>query len=167
MLLTRMTTRQWMLVAVVVACALGTRSEVERRRERYRQRADALEREALIARVELSIAAHPGTGCVVPNVDPKAAGLPVALEGYRRRVLYFQRLRDKYQRAARYPWLPVAHDPPEPESGATPDLEMGLLSAKGDMRDVTVPGSAYHHGVDGNRGGLGADPRPRRLELAI
>jgi hypothetical protein len=28
---------------------------------------------------------------------------------------YFHSLRQKYERAARYPWLPVEPDPPEPE----------------------------------------------------
>jgi hypothetical protein len=31
-----------------------------------------------------------------------------------RRAAYHSRLRSKYERAARYPWLPVAPDPPEP-----------------------------------------------------
>ena len=30
-------------------------------------------------------------------------------------IYYHMDLRYKYQRAARYPWLPVASDPPEPE----------------------------------------------------
>jgi hypothetical protein len=33
----------------------------------------------------------------------------------RERVEHFERLGLKYERAARYPWLPVAPDPPEPE----------------------------------------------------
>jgi FtsZ-interacting cell division protein ZipA len=33
----------------------------------------------------------------------------------RRRMDYHRDLAEKYERAARYPWLPVAPDPPEPE----------------------------------------------------
>jgi hypothetical protein len=32
-----------------------------------------------------------------------------------RRREYYDQMRKKYERAARYPWLPVAPDPPEPE----------------------------------------------------
>jgi hypothetical protein len=34
---------------------------------------------------------------------------------YRRRAEFYSLLRGKYERAARYPFLPVAPDPPEPE----------------------------------------------------
>ncbi len=34
---------------------------------------------------------------------------------YKQRAEFYSRLREKYDRAARYPWLPVAPDPPEPE----------------------------------------------------
>jgi len=36
-------------------------------------------------------------------------------ENCRKLVPYYQSLRRKYERAARYPWLPVEPDPPEPE----------------------------------------------------
>jgi hypothetical protein len=36
-------------------------------------------------------------------------------DSLRRRSEYHRRLRRKYERAARYPWLPVAPDPPEPK----------------------------------------------------
>ena len=41
----------------------------------------------------------------------------VALRGRApvRFVYYSRRLAEKYEHAARYPWLPVAPDPPEPE----------------------------------------------------
>jgi hypothetical protein len=32
-----------------------------------------------------------------------------------RRIQHYRRLAEKYDFAARYPWLPVAPDPPEPE----------------------------------------------------
>ena len=33
----------------------------------------------------------------------------------RQRAIYHAALRRKYERAARYPWLPVPPDPPEPK----------------------------------------------------
>ena len=40
--------------------------------------------------------------------------LEEALELNRRALRISERARDKYQRAARYPWLPVEPDPPDP-----------------------------------------------------
>jgi hypothetical protein len=37
------------------------------------------------------------------------------VEGNNRCVAYHERMGEKYDRAARYPFLPVAPDPPEPE----------------------------------------------------
>jgi hypothetical protein len=34
---------------------------------------------------------------------------------YANRIAYHAALKAKYERAARYPWLPIAPDPPEPE----------------------------------------------------
>jgi hypothetical protein len=66
--------------------------------------------------LELSIAVNPTQGCVVTAVDPEAVqGLLAALDDYRQRALYYRRLRQKYERAARYPWIPVESDPPEPK----------------------------------------------------
>jgi hypothetical protein len=45
------------------------------------------------------------------NADKWAA----VANGYRGMKGYHEAMRDKYAHAARYPWLPVAPDPPEPE----------------------------------------------------
>lgn len=125
----RMTTRRWIIAVAVVATFLGIRSGVERQREMYRQRAAGLDRDVLIAQVNLLEAKNPGTGCVdvhilLHSLDHReaarvsveeAADRHVALEGYRRRARHYERLRDKYQRAVRYPWLPVWPDRPLPE----------------------------------------------------
>jgi hypothetical protein len=34
---------------------------------------------------------------------------------WQERLAYFTAMKDKYEHAARYPWLPVPPDPPEPE----------------------------------------------------
>jgi hypothetical protein len=56
----------------------------------------------------------------IPISDPPEAGTAAFQEWEREqerqrlRVEHFDQLRLKYERAARYPWLPVAPDPPEP-----------------------------------------------------
>jgi hypothetical protein len=88
----------------------------------YHRFALALERMYLIAMIDLACEVHPQAVCKLPEVDPEDDGLPDAVNGYRQRARYFKLLKDKYQYAVRYPWLPVAGDPPEPEatsSGAT------------------------------------------------
>jgi len=42
-------------------------------------------------------------------------GRPLSPEAARVHVAYWEPIRSKYERAARYPWLPVAPDPPRPE----------------------------------------------------
>jgi hypothetical protein len=44
-------------------------------------------------------------------------GAEAQLGYYRRQAEYVRRLKLKYELASRYPWLPVAPDPPEPEQG--------------------------------------------------
>ena len=46
--------------------------------------------------------------------DSKAKNASSAIR-YRMKRDYYAATRAKYERAARYPWLPVAPDPPEPE----------------------------------------------------
>jgi hypothetical protein len=46
---------------------------------------------------------------------------PAKSELSRNRVAYHARLRVKYERVARYPWLPIDPDPPSPD-GVTPPL---------------------------------------------
>jgi hypothetical protein len=50
----------------------------------------------------------------VARWDRTAAGWAEWSAGHRARASYHARLRRKYERAARYPWLPVPADPPEP-----------------------------------------------------
>jgi hypothetical protein len=115
-----------MVAVAVVAGLFGTRSLIEQRREMYRQLARASERNYLLAMVDLSCEVHPEAGCKLPEVDPEDDGLPRSADEYRQRARFFRLQKDKYQRAVRYPWLPVAPDPPEPEAtslGAMGDPE--------------------------------------------
>jgi hypothetical protein len=69
----------------------------------------------------LEQARHYADASGTPCSEPPEAGTEAfqewigEQERQRRRVEHFDRLRLKYERAARYPWLPVAPDPPPPD----------------------------------------------------
>ena len=46
---------------------------------------------------------------------PFQIGTPVSPEVARERIAYWELILSKYERLARYPWLPIEPDPPEPE----------------------------------------------------
>ncbi len=93
MRLPRMTTRRWMIVVAVVAvgCA-AVASLVERRRERF----------ARIAERHVSVFLTPITR--FPDPERRSA----------KRLDWHSKMADKYLHATRYPWLPLAPDPPKP-----------------------------------------------------
>jgi hypothetical protein len=93
MRLPRMTTRWWMIVVAVVAvvCAAAA-ALLERRRERL----------ARIAERHISVFLTPTTDFPDPETW---SGIRLDWHG---------EMADKYLRATRYPWLPVAPDPPDP-----------------------------------------------------
>ena len=90
MRLPRMTTRRWMVVVAVLSVGLATvahhRGLVLRQRAAYHEKIERL------------------------VTDTSAAQVPVNAAIRDRHA----RLKEKYWRAARYPWLPVGADPPEP-----------------------------------------------------
>jgi hypothetical protein len=89
-----------MFATAVVAFVVGVGVECEPRRARFvRQATDYLRRENLAR----SLAS-----------DLRRSGNPSYLRAARRAEFY-GRLREKYERAAEHPWLPVWPDPPEPE----------------------------------------------------
>jgi hypothetical protein len=101
MRLPRMTTRRWMVAVAVIAvgCAvLASLIEmrraflIEMRRERF----------ARIADRHLSVFLTPAQ-----VRDPERCSAE--------RLDWHSKMADKYMRAARYPWLPVEPDPPNPK----------------------------------------------------
>ena len=97
----------------VVALSLGGHSEwraMRRRAETYAARA---RHHADLVAVLRSIAARDGEEAPV-DVSP-GPGARSVLFPLRVVAAHEDRLRRKYERAARYPWLPVPPDPPEPE----------------------------------------------------
>jgi hypothetical protein len=90
MRLPRMTTRRWMVAIAVVAVGLA---DVGRRRHL-----------ALLQRA----AYHEEIERLVTNTAPQVPANAAIRDLH-------ARLKEKYWRAARYPWLPVRPDPPEPK----------------------------------------------------
>jgi hypothetical protein len=116
--LMRPVVRQPRITAATVAVVLVIGSENERRREMFQHRAAELRwlvsssRANLRYAVSAARATQDAKCSIIPDVDPEDSGLPASVERLRRQALYYQRLKDKYERAARYPWLPIAPDPP-------------------------------------------------------
>ena len=112
MRLPRMTTRRWMIAVAVVAILLGAGLETGRRSFRFARLSDCHSNAALECfHALMTLGGWP------PPQDPSPAELGRVRNLYRVRALvhYHSALTQKYERAARYPWLPVAPDPPEPE----------------------------------------------------
>jgi len=92
----RFTVRRMMIAVAIVAALLGWLGE---RRARF-----------------LRLSAHYGRlakSYLDLQPDPQPGEYPDAT-GWRQ-IIWSWGLRSKYERAARYPWLPIAPDPPEPD----------------------------------------------------
>jgi hypothetical protein len=118
MQLPRMTTRRWMVAVAILATGVWS-WEIARRANRYRALAAAMQERELVARdaVGLSAGAAQFKGCdfTIPEAfDPETARLSAYSERYRRLLFHYRRMRQKYEAAARCPWLPVEPDPRPP-----------------------------------------------------
>ena len=92
MRLPRMTTRRWMVAVAILAVGLEATAALFRRHHALLQRAAYHEK---IERLVTDTAAQVRANAAIRDRHA--------------------RLKEKYWRAARYPWLPVGPDPPEPE----------------------------------------------------
>lgn len=134
----RMTTRRWM--AIVLAAALISGAAVAGLRigrlhaafvataqrhttmERSRAAQEAMERKSIESWIRVTMnmlifAERRGVDSQVNKEDTRLRleSFRQSLALARRRTAYHAAMARKYRRAARYPWLPVAPDPPEPE----------------------------------------------------
>lgn len=100
----RFTVRRLMVVVATVAVVLGL-GGMWMRRERYVGLAHAYSLQEQVARD------HPGLSQVT-KMDRRGK---VLLNAFPDKLARYTRMRAKYEHAARYPWLHVAPDPPEPE----------------------------------------------------
>jgi hypothetical protein len=138
MRLPRMTTRRWMAAVAIVAVAIG--GEMMRRRSvSYRGQANryalaeakvrtwgknsdqrTAEHKKHLRKVQSF--AESGGGAFRASwksfIDSATRSVTLAseeAERFHRLAAHYAALRMKYERAARYPWLPVEPDPPKPE----------------------------------------------------
>jgi hypothetical protein len=126
MRLPRMTTRRWMIAVAVMATA-DWAWEISCRAYEYKLRAAAMQEREMVFRyvlgLEAGVAEFKGCDATVPQeFDPTTAILPADAERLRRQFFHFRRMRQKYEAAARRPWLPIEPDPPVPRwtpSGAS------------------------------------------------
>jgi hypothetical protein len=102
-----------MITVAVVATLFGAGLELTRRSRRFARAA------AYHSNLSLE---HFGTQMALGGEPPPLENIPPAGLGPARYLLrtkalvrYHSALTAKYQHAARYPWLPVAPDPPEPQ----------------------------------------------------
>jgi hypothetical protein len=111
MRLLRMTTRQWMIAVAVVAfisvgVSLPHRWYLHQQAEAHAMQVEFAEEMArrCVSQADFLGASDPST----------TRRLHRSAEVYTRRVAYHAQLRQKYERAAIYPWLSVEPDPPPP-----------------------------------------------------
>jgi hypothetical protein len=120
MRLPRMTTRRWIIVVAIVALVVGG-MVLARRQGVYRVRAAFYAQQEQVATRRLrhwtqEVVRFSGR----PQSDEQRR-LAELMEDYSRdRVAYHARLKVKYRRAAHYPWLPIAPDPPTPDGIKAP-----------------------------------------------
>jgi hypothetical protein len=111
--LPRLTTRRWMIAVAVVAILIGAVLEVHRRSRRFARLAayhSNLSLEHFHTQMALGVDPLP-----LEPVPPAGPGAARYLRREKALVRYHSELTAKYERAARYPWLPVTPDPPEPD----------------------------------------------------
>jgi hypothetical protein len=99
----RFTVRRLMVVVALAALLLGVIAGVENRRRSFLSLVDA-HRAGMIAWEE-------GDPSETSRERFDLSGRKVSLKDHR----WHLQMAEKYERAARYPWLPVAPDPPAPE----------------------------------------------------
>jgi hypothetical protein len=107
------TIRRLMVLVMIAGLALGAES-MRRRSHAYRARAAQCGQWVAVNKAMIGSIALGGTN---PGVSAQETRRRIEAEekSARRRAEHYQRLESKYERAARYPWLPVEPDPPMPE----------------------------------------------------
>jgi hypothetical protein len=80
-------------------------------------RVDALRRDKALDRLALSLSPEMANKPkeIRQVAETMLASTNAGVKDSARFLAYFKQLRPKYERGARYPWLPVPPDPPEPK----------------------------------------------------
>ena len=128
MRLPRMTTRRWMVSVAVLAVGLAA-AALFRRHLILRERGDYHAR-----REGVHTAQARRIGPIAPVFADRYPGIADELRAYAAGETeigaWHARLKEKYRRVARFPWLAIEPDPPEPE---------GPLKLE-DLHNVDIPG---------------------------
>jgi hypothetical protein len=104
-----------MISLAVIALVLGAAEEMHRRSKRFARLARFhayIEMEHLST--VMAFGGDPPPLEELEKLPPGAQGPMRYLDRAKRLMLYHRALKGKYDRAARYPWLRVELDPPEP-----------------------------------------------------
>lgn len=116
----RFTVRGMMIVVAIIGTGFGG-YRMHRHRLRSLGRAQShAESESHCSFMWSEVPAYPDfrwPGDLRPSRTPDEIrkAVEVARSSWDRKIEYHAARRRKYERAARYPWFPVAPDPPEPE----------------------------------------------------
>jgi hypothetical protein len=102
----RFTVRSLMVVVAVVALSIWAKLQLDARSTYFRQ---------LVARYYDKRYAAAAFGYSGPGGAIMEARLKADEVRRAKASAYYSNLIQKYERAARYPWLPVASDPPKPD----------------------------------------------------
>jgi hypothetical protein len=113
--LPRMTTRRWMLAVAAVAALFGGATVLPRLWILRRQYLTTAERYGYWeTRINGVVALRQEITYYALWQPRGPEPSPARLASMKARASYYGEMRAKYERAARYPWLPIATDPPPP-----------------------------------------------------
>jgi hypothetical protein len=120
-------TVRWMMLAVAVAAVVIGGTVIARRQRVYRVRAAFHAQQEQVAakrwrhwsQAEVRLSRPPGDRNP-PRSDQEPQIVVEMVDYSRNRAAYHARLRVKYERLARYPWLTIAPDPPSPDGSKPP-----------------------------------------------
>jgi hypothetical protein len=102
-----------MVAVAIVAILIGTGLEINRRLRRFARLAGHHSRVAI--EQFGTFMAFGGDSAALDEVPPAGWGPARYLRRLKASIGHHHAMALKYESAARYPWLPVAPDPPEPE----------------------------------------------------
>ena len=114
MRLPRMTTRRWMVVVAVIGLLVGGGVRLKRRRDYFLSLARSHAQKMPSSTAE-GKALRSRFGSTSRMSGEEILLLSRDFDRLRNRADHHAALRRKYERAARYPWMSVEPDPPEPE----------------------------------------------------
>jgi hypothetical protein len=114
MRLPRMTTRRWMVAVAVIGLMIGGWVRLEQRRDYFLSLAQSHQKE-VASYTARGMALKSRLGYTSGMTDKEIMHLYRVYDRMMDRADHHESLARKYERAARYPWLPAVPDPPEPE----------------------------------------------------